>query len=212
MTTSSQIIDRISTLSSPKAILLVPSLYDLILDEKYAWSAYSDQTHLTSYTHTLRAYNSRAISTAELRLQTLQHLNQTLPARLAILTVKGHHSEGGNGNGAKVARMNRSLQAMREVSQVGGPMVFQIVEEIVGHEAAYTMLEVQHADAVESVRVMMMTDFAQGRIVETGDVVVFAKRMLSIGICLEGLFESRGAHGTHEGLGGLGGVGILPWW
>jgi hypothetical protein len=193
MTTSSQIIDRISTLSSPKAILLVPSLYDLILDEKYAWSAYSDQTHLTSYTHTLRAYNSRAISTAELRLQTLHHLNQTLPARLAILTVKGHHSEGGNGNGAKVARMNRSLQAMREVS----------------HEAAYTMLEVQHADAVESVRVMMMTDFAQGRIVETGDVVVFAKRMLSIGICLEGLFERRGAHGTHEGLGG---VGILPWW
>lgn len=212
MTTSSQIIDRISTLSSPKAILLVPPLYDLILDEKYAWSAYSDQTHLKSYTHTLRAYNSRAISTAELRLQTLHHLNQTLPARLAILTVKGHHSEGGNGNGAKVARMNRSLQAMREVSQVGGPMVFQIVEEIVGHEAAYTMLEVQHADAVESVRVMMMTHFAQGRIVETGDVVVFAKRMLSIGICLEGLFERRGAHGTHEGLGGLGGVGILPWW
>lgn len=212
MTTSSQIIDRISTLSYPKAILLVPSLYDLILDEKYAWSAYSDQTHLKSYTHTLRAYNSRAISTAELRLQTLHHLNQTLPARLAILTVKGHHSEGGNGNGVKVARMARGLQASREILQVGGPIVFQMVEEIVGHEAAYTMLEVQHGDAVESVRVAMMTDIAQGRIRETGDVVLFAERMVSIGINLEGLFSGRGVHGTEEVLGEHGGVGILPWW
>jgi hypothetical protein len=214
MSAPSEIIDRIASLPSNKAILLIADLYDLILEEKYAWNAYSDRTQLTS-THTFRAHNTSAIDQAKLRRQILHHLTQTLPARLAILTVKcSHHPEDGNGNGVKVARMARSLQGMRDILLAGYPILFQLVDDIVHHEVAYTVLEVEHAHthAVESVRVAMMQDFAHGRIVATENVVVFAERMLSIGISLEGLFEMRGAHGIQGVLGELGGVGILPWW
>jgi hypothetical protein len=210
MSSPTDIIDRIASLPFNKAILLIADLYDLTLEEKYAWNAYSDRMQLTTYTHTFRAYS--AIDQAELRRQTLYHLTKTLPARLAMLSVKGHYSEGGNGNGVKVARMARSLRAIREILQAGHPILFQFAEDIMHHEVAYTMLEVEHADAVESVRVAMMQDFAHGRISETEDVVVFAKRMRSIGINLEGLFDMRGAHSTQGVLGELGGVGILPWW
>lgn len=87
-----------------------------------------------------------------------------------------------------------------------------MVDLIMAHENAYTVLEVEHADAVESVRVAMMMDFAEGRIRGTKDVVVFAEKMLSIGICLEGLFDGGGEVGVKEVAGELGGVGILPWW
>ena len=186
MSNPSEIIDRIASLPLNKAILLIADLYDLVLEEKYAWDAYSDRTQLTNYTHTFRAHNTSAIDQAKLRRQTLHHLAQTLPARLAILTVKGHHPEGGNGNGVKVARMARSLQGMREILQAGYPILFQLVDDIVHHEVAYTVLEVEHADAVESVRVAMMQDFAHGRIVATEDVVVFAERMLSMGSASRG--------------------------
>jgi hypothetical protein len=215
MSTSSQILDRIASFPTPKALLLIPELYDLILAEKHAWSAYSDNLLLTSYTHTIRAYTTHAIDGAALRGQTLYHLMRTLPARLAMLSVKGtHHPESDNGNGKReqVARMLRSLQAMREILQAGYPILFQMVDLIMAHENAYTVLEVEHADAVESVRVAMMMDFAEGRIRGTEDVVVFAERMVAIGICLEGLFDGGGEVGVKEVAGELGGVGILPWW
>lgn len=214
MSTSSQILDRIASLPTPKALLLIPSLYDLILSEKHAWSAYSDTLLLTSYTHTIRAYTTHAIDGAELRGKTLYHLMRVLPTRLAMLNVKGTHPEDDNGNGKreKVARMLRSLQAMREILQAGYPILFQMVDLIMAHENVYTVLEVEHADAVESVRVAMMMDFAEGRIRGTEDVVVFAERMVAIGICLEGLFDGGGEVGVKEVAGELGGVGILPWW
>jgi hypothetical protein len=212
MSTPSETIDRIASLPFAKATLLISDLYDLILEEKHAWNAYCDSVQIASYLHIFRSYNDRVINVIELRRQTLNHLTNTLPARLAMLTIKSHNPEGGNDNGAKVARMARYLQAMREILQAGFPILFPFVEDIMYYEASYTMLEVEHADAVESVRVAMMMDFAEERIVETEDVVVFAKRMVSIGINIEELFEMRGAQGTQGVLGELGGVGILPWW
>lgn len=81
------------------------------------------------------------------------------------------------------------------------------------HETAYTALEVEHADAVERLRVALLMDFMEGRVVDTADVVAFAKHMLSIGINLDGLFELEGGvQRTQEVMGDQDGVGILPWW
>lgn len=209
MPTQSRIINRIASLSFNEAYSLIPDLYDLILEEKNAWNAYCDKVQTTSYTHILRAYNAGLIDQTEWREQTLGHLAHTLPARLAILVIKSHDPEGGSENGLRLARLAEMLQAMREILRAGYPILFQLVDDIVSHETLYTKLEVQHADAVEYVRVALATNFGEGFILDTADVVLFAKHMMSIGINLEGVFGEDDDRGTE---GEAGGVGILPWW
>lgn len=102
---------------------------------------------------------------------------------------------------------------MREVLQAGCPIKsFQLVDDVLRHESACTILEAEHAGAVERVRVALAMGFEEGWIVETADVVVFAGQMLLIGIDLGGLAGMGGVNGAREVLGEQDGVGILPWW
>lgn len=209
MSTQSNIINRIASLPFNEAYSLIPDLYDLVLEEKNAWNAYCDSVQTKSYTHIVRAYNAGLIDQTEWREQTLGHLAHTLPARLAILVIKSQDPEGGSENGLRLARLAERLQALREILRAGYPILFQLVDDIVSHETLYTKLEVQHADAVEYVRVALATNFEEGFIMDTADVVVFAKHMMSIGINLEGVFDEEDDRGTE---GEAGRVGILPWW
>jgi hypothetical protein len=237
MAAANPIIDRIVRLPSASAVRLCPDLYHLATVEKTGWKAYREDVQLASYDHIMRAYSHRTIDFAELRRQTLDHLTDTLPRRLAVLTIKGYrYVEGGDdhsnsssnnnssnnnnstdsntgSNSEQYARITDSLQGMRRILLGDLPLVPGMLDDIRCHEITFTTVEGFHEEAVESLCVDLSGAYGQGTIEETKDVVAFAERMLAIGIGLDELFEMEAARGIPEGVAdGRGGVGVLPWW
>ena len=186
MSTSAEVVERITSLPSATALRLLPDLRTLVLAEKDAWNAHCDRHQDTSFARALDTLCRRALGTPEWHCKALDHLTTTLPARLAMLTIKGHHPEGGNGNCDEVAELAGFLQATRQILLDGAcPVRWEMLKSILQLEATCAISEGRHADAVEGLRAEMERGY-WGR--GTGDVVMFAEWMVSVGISLEGLF------------------------